>query len=147
MRLIAIELSLLASILHGKDWIISDTYMNYDQAEAYCVAQGSHLATISNLAEQDEAAALCQANDANLEGCWCGLFHDDSSNTWKWKDGSALGYGFNADGSPTTGITPWIIGEPSNSGDCIQLRSGHNYGWNDKTCTASQLAICNPQGK
>ena len=145
MRFIAIELSLLASILHGKDWIISDTYMNYDQAEAYCVAQGSHLATISNLAEQDEAAALCQTKGGG--GCWVGLFHDDSSNTWKWKDGSALGYGFNADGSPTTGITPWIIWEPSGSGDCMQLRATHDYYWNDAPCTGSQWTICNPQGK
>ena len=146
--MIAIGLSLLLLISYVNAWIIGDTAMNYDQAEAWCVAEGSHLATISDITDRDETKTLCTTNDiASASGCWIGLFHDDSSNTWKWKDGSALGYGFHTNGQPTNGVDPWWGGEPNSHGeDCIHIFDGQAYNWNDLGCHGANLPLCNDQG-
>ena len=121
--------------------------MDWANAEAYCVSQGSHLATISDSADRDAAKALCQANDDNSgRGCWIGLM-EDASNTWSWADGSALGYGFNG-ANPAHSQDPWYPNEPNNvNEDCIHLFRPQQYNWNDAYCNDNNFPLCNDPGK
>ena len=106
--------------------------MTWDQAEAYCVSQGSHLATIKDSTDRDETKALCQSKSPTY-GCWIGLHHEDSASEWQWADGSSLDYAFDSNGNPTTGVDPWHTNEPNSDGeDCIHLLNSHYYNWNDK---------------
>ena len=109
-------LALLVSISNVNGYLIGPNVMTWENAEAYCVSQGSHLATICDDTERDRAKALCSANDdSSGRGCWIGLY-EETMNVWKWADGSALGYGFDANSLPTTGLNPWHSGEPNNHG-------------------------------
>jgi len=115
--------------------------MDQSSAEAYCVDNGGHLASINSQMELDAARAVCVAASSS---CWIGLHSDDgNSGPWSWTDGSALDFGFNSDGTPTTGINPWDTGEPNDSGseDCVELR-GSSARYNDLECHGQLIPLC-----
>ena len=47
--------------------------------------------------------------------------------------------------TPTNGVSPWQVGEPSSSsGQCIELRWAHSYLWNDISCSdTNKFPLCN----
>eukprot|EP01083_Nonionella_stella_P283572 965237_1 len=143
---------------------MSDYYMisgemirTHDQAETYCVARSSHLASIHNYTEDQYSRTLCRTkrthkvvSDINWDdidtdssyGCWIGLIR--SGRSWKWVDGSPFDYGSDDDGQPTKGKTPWHSGEPNGDeygrdDDCTHLASYEylSYEWNDMPCKRS----------
>ena len=123
-----------------------DDSMTFDEAEEYCLDRGSHLATIQDSDDRDEAKALCETYDnVNSRGCWIGLYHQDTESSWKWEDGSDLDYGFDSSGNPTTGVDPWWPGEPNSDGeDCIHIFENQQFNWNDAVCGDRNYPICNP---
>ena len=128
-------------------WILGPNALSWDDAEAYCVSQGSHLATITDSTEQEEAKAVCEfetSNDIDSHGCWIGLYYDAATSTWNWQDGSSLGlFGFDSDGNTVSGY-PWGAGEPNSIGEeCIHLYKGASFDWNDHLCQLLSHPLCN----
>jgi len=115
--------------------------MDWSSAEEYCVDNGGHLASINSQTEYDAAKAVCAAGSGS---CWLGLHSDDgNSGPWSWTDGSPLDFGFNSDGTPTTGINPWNGGEPSHNGeDCVHMWDFFGYKYNDVGCTGNYIPLC-----
>ena len=130
-------------------YFMGPTSVSFTDAEAYCLSQGSYLATIQDDSDRDEARTLCATyEDVNSRGCWIGLYHEDALSAWKWSDGSNLGeYGFDSNGNPTTGVDPWYSGEPNNNAeDCIHIFEHKGFAWNDAICSDLYHPICNPGG-
>eukprot|EP01084_Bolivina_argentea_P182618 315226_1 len=133
----------------------------FSEAEAYCVSQSSHLASVHSSAEFYEARSLCETV-TNPEACWTGLERVGTSDVWTYTDGTALDFGFEASGS---GVAiqgqqpPWITsGNPGpygpqpdnlgNSESCVEFvgNSSHvfyDFYWNDRRCDHANYPICN----
>ena len=119
---------------------IGDSPLSWNDAEDYCQQYGSHLATINSSFDHEAAKALCDLKEAN---CWIGLKYDDTENAWQWADESELGFVFNSDGTPMTGVYPWRTSEPNNADeDCIEMFYMDNYQWNDQDCQDLSYPIC-----
>ena len=136
----------LISVSYVKGYLLGPYAMNFIEAESYCKSLKSHLATIRDTTDRDEARALCQTADGSFGGCWIGLYI--YASRWRWKDGSSTfgTYGFDNGGRPTTGIDPWWPGEPSFSNGreyCAHFYAGHQFNWNDCSCLALNYPICN----
>eukprot|EP01083_Nonionella_stella_P053836 142247_1 len=135
----------------------------FSEAEAYCVSQSSHLASVHSSAEFYEARSLCETV-TNPEACWTGLERVGTSNVWTYTDGTALDFGFEASGSgvPITGQQPpWITypnpgpygAQPDDhdgpgSEPCVEFvgNSSHvfyDFYWNDRRCDHANYPICN----
>lgn len=103
----------------------------YPEAEADCVAQGGHLASIHDQAQQDEVAGGAYA----LMGghWWIGLSDVATEGTFAWEDGTPLDF----DG--------WTGGEPNDAGgieDCAHLADWAGGLWNDIGCDNVQPYVC-----
>ena len=124
---------------------VGGSQLSWDDSKAYCQQYGSNLATIKSSADHETVKTLCEASGNDY--CWIGLYHDDKdagSPGYKWTDGSDINFGFNSDGTPTTGIYPWVTGTPDNSDeDCVQLWGANGYDWNDAACIDNYVPICN----
>ena len=72
----------------------------------------------------------------------------NNGNVWEYIDGTSVNgeYGFDLNGNPTVGITPWDKGQPdysSNMEHCVHLAVFHNDRFNDRACWFSYLvALC-----
>ena len=115
----------------GEDiqFIVGTENMNFSAAEAWCVEQGSHLASIHSDWENEVAYTKCGGE------CWIGLeCIDKDQYDYEWMDGSDWDY------------TNWNEGEPNNwqntDEDCVHLYS--NGEWNDNQCTSrGYKPLCN----
>jgi len=106
--------------------------VKWEEAEAACVADGSHLVSLHNPREQNYINALVMQNPGWVS-FWIGGNDIDQTRGWKWTDGSPF-YFWN-----------WNIGEPNNLGGsefCIEM-SADMYGrWNDINCDRVFSYIC-----
>ena len=127
---------------------VGSTAMNWTKAQEYCQALGSNLATITSTSDIKTAKALCQTVDTSTsngyDGCWIGLYFNDTISIYQWADHSELGYGFE-NGNATTGIHPWYPGQPNNASiqKCIHLWDNGNFTWDDNFCNDLEFPICN----
>uniref|UniRef100_A0A8B9LWB6 C-type lectin domain-containing protein n=1 Tax=Astyanax mexicanus TaxID=7994 RepID=A0A8B9LWB6_ASTMX len=98
----------------------------WQEAEAYCVSQSGHLASIPN---QETTSFITATSDV-----WIGL-NDLEFSDYLWSDGSALSH------------TNWGPGEPNDHAgreNCVELvttQNGSSY-WNDIFCDAHQDWVC-----
>jgi hypothetical protein len=104
---------------------------SYSDAEADCVAQGGHLASIHGDAEQMEAwsGAFSITNDQ----WWIGLNDLASEGVYDWTDKTP----FDHEG--------WAGGEPNDAGgneDCVHLANWGGGLWNDIPCQVEFRYIC-----
>jgi hypothetical protein len=103
----------------------------WNEAEADCVAQGGHLASVHDQVEQDYIA---QAAFAVLGGdWWLGLSDQAQEGQYVWTDGTSTNY------------TNWMEGEPNNwegSENCIHLVDWAGGAWNDLNCDATARYVC-----
>ncbi len=70
---------------------------------------------------------------------WIGLTDEETENYWKWSDGS-----------PLTGYTNWMSGQPNDykEQDCAAIRKGSfkngdfDGEWHDDACSTERGFIC-----
>ncbi len=102
----------------------------FTDAEADCVAQGGHLASIHDQATQDE---VVNGAYSVLGGeWWIGLQDLVSEGSFEWTDGTPLDFQL------------WNDGEPNNAGeeDCAHLASWAGGLWNDIPCDVPAYYVC-----
>lgn len=143
----SIYICILIVCMFLADYFTGPSALSQSSAEAYCQDNGGHLASIRTDDEFEASEAACAAAGASI--CWIGLLSEGGSSDWSWTDGStlALGFGFNCDGTPTTGSGPWAEGEPNDSGsneDCGDLRNvgSEDVGFNDSPCSQEFIPLC-----
>ncbi|XP_007252805.3 macrophage mannose receptor 1 [Astyanax mexicanus] len=102
----------------------------WQEAEAYCVSQSGHLASIPN----QETTSFITAHMPRSS--WVGLNDIDQEGQWKWTDGSAIT------------ILEWETGQPDNwqdNEDCVHIRGTEHWETgklNDLPCTSTFPFIC-----
>jgi CotH kinase protein/Lectin C-type domain/Putative metal-binding motif len=102
-----------------------------EKAELDCVAQGGHLASIHNDAQQSEIAT--RALQIVGDPWYIGLNDLASEGKYVWTDGTPYDY------------SAWGPGEPNDDGlkeDCSQLASSAGMQWNDNWCGSDFRYIC-----
>ena len=115
----------------GGTLAICFVHRSFSDAEADCVAQGGHLASIHSDAEQAEAvsAAYAIVNDHY----WVGLSDVTVEGGYEWTDGTPFDF------------TGWAGGEPNDAGgneECVQLATWAGGLWNDLPCEVPLRYIC-----
>lgn len=102
----------------------------WPDAEADCVAQGGHLASIHDDTQQSEIVS--GAYSVAGGEWWIGLNDEVSESLFVWTDGTPVDF------------TSWNGGEPNNSGneDCTHLASWAGGLWNDMPCEAQANYVC-----
>ena len=103
---------------------------NFAEAEADCVLQGGHLASIHDQAAQDE---IVMGAYSLLGGeWWIGLQDLVTEGSFEWTDSTPLDF------------EGWSPGEPNNVGeeDCAHLASWAGGLWNDIPCDVPAFYIC-----
>ncbi|XP_074848183.1 C-type lectin domain family 4 member K-like [Carettochelys insculpta] len=67
----------------GNLYYFSQEGKSWDEAEQFCVSQGSHLTSISSQGEQEFLS-----NGSKREDCWIGLTDQGTEGRWRWVDGT-----------------------------------------------------------
>ena len=116
----------------GRGYQFCLTGKTWQAAEAACVADGYHLVTIEDQAEQD--FVFQSANGFSNNKFWIGLNDLATEGTFVWSGGAPVGY------------TNWQAGEPNNAGggeDCAQINRFYPVDtWNDEPCNQALAYIC-----
>ena len=111
---------------------------SWDDAEAWCKRQDSHLASV--LSPSIREYILNSMKRKNIEKLWLGGNDKDYEGIWSWADCSFFGF------------TSWASGEPNNQGTehCMEMvkdwtGAGRVQGegmWNDVDCTHKLRYLC-----
>jgi hypothetical protein len=104
---------------------------SWDQAEAFCVAKGLHLARLDDAAQS--RAVFAAATQLRRERWWIGLNDRTAEGAFTWTDGSSLA------------APQWVRGEPDNgpcNQDCAALKEDGDGGWHDTHCAQPRPFIC-----
>ena len=114
----------------GGSFTVCLTPRNFEEAEADCVAQGGHLASIRTPEDQDELANFVL--DIWWSNWWIGLNDLEEEGNFIWTDGAPISY------------LAWGSGEPndSNGEDCGHIWTAQNGLWNDINCDTKMPYIC-----
>ncbi|XP_053114487.1 C-type lectin domain family 4 member F-like isoform X2 [Hemicordylus capensis] len=119
--------------LHGRNrYYISKGEKTWYDAEKFCMAKDSHLASV--LSEKEQRFITSQLK----RPAWIGLTDENEEGMWEWTDGSQF----------TTQY--WSAGEPSKSEhyeggeeDCTSIvPSATGYNWNDADCHKLNGWVC-----
>lgn len=89
--------------------------MTWDEARAWCEANGGHLATVGSAEEYDQVLSLM---DDVVGVCWLGGYRD--GDAWRWVTGEKFSY------------AAWASGEPNNDGgneNCLALLKANDVAW------------------
>ena len=110
------------------DYLFCDDTLTWAAADAYCQANGMHLASIEDSAEDAVVDALQSGSTSQT---FIGANDRASEGTWVWSSGDAWSY------------TNWSSGEPNNSGDedCGAILSSSGN-WNDAPCANTYPFVC-----
>ncbi|XP_071488666.1 macrophage mannose receptor 1-like [Diadema antillarum] len=100
----------------------------FSDAEGVCVAEGTHLASITDAYEEAYLESVLYKEQ--LESAWIGLQILNQSDTYEWTNGWPVYY------------TLWGSGEPSGGpGEgCVEATTGRN--WDDTNCSKEQPFMC-----
>lgn len=104
--------------------------MNWNNAESYCVSIGGHLAMPKTKEYCDYVSYV--ATQYGFGDMWIGGRDTASEGTWRWIDGTLVGY------------SNWNTGEPNNSGgneDYMEIYTATGK-WNDLNGTQLIPFIC-----
>ena len=113
----------------GRNFSFHTNGLSYSMAKADCLNQGKHLASIHNIEENMEVAALTAGNP----WVWLGANEMELEGEWKWEDGSAWSFSLWNEES----------GEPNNyqqDEDCLLM--GENKQWYDGPCSYPLPYVC-----
>jgi hypothetical protein len=104
-----------------------DTNVDWDDAEADCVARGGHLASIHSALQNIALASVCAATSGGPyadRGCWIGM------RTEVWLDGSALDF------------SAWSPNH-MNDGPCVWIyQNVYADQWDDQACWLTVPYVC-----
>jgi hypothetical protein len=122
--------------------------LSWPDAEAYCVSNGGHLASIRTIEENYQVLSLCSSSGSttSTDGCWIG-FNDIAVETeWRWTDGWPANFS-----AFPNGVAPWQLGEPnglaSENTDGAYMYPLNNNGvvpgaWDDTALTQLKAFVC-----
>ena len=116
---------LLCGLFAGPNvtFVLVNTPMTWIEAQNHCRAEYTDLASVRNLAENQEVLKLVPPN----EHVWIGLFRD----SWKWSDGSRFS------------LRNWGLGQPHGGTKfCVSTDVQTSGGWVDNYCSLKQAFIC-----
>ena len=107
----------------------------FSAAEAYCVQQGGHLASLHSQEDVDAVMALAGGDS------WIGLQRTSTSSAWSWSDGTSYGTdALNSNGDTELWNTDW--GTQGNDNICGRWGWGSSKTWDDVTCYETQPFTC-----
>lgn len=112
--------------------VVNDVYLNWWDAESYCVGWGGHLFSDSTAASHDILTGLYADEAWNTNWYWIGGTQPDSV-TWTWSDGTPFVNTF------------WNVNEPNNwdnNEDCMGIGYYGNTEWYDDGCWKEYRFIC-----
>ncbi|MFG6107750.1 NF038122 family metalloprotease [Leptothoe sp. EHU-05/26/07-4] len=113
---------------NGSLYLLTDSVMTWDDAQAYAESLGGNLVTINDLREE----AWVQSTFGTTEGFWIGINDRLVEGQFEWVSGEAITY------------TNWAPGEPNNY-DGNQDYGWINYGsanqWDDTSSTNKRRGI------
>ncbi|XP_030833418.1 P-selectin-like [Strongylocentrotus purpuratus] len=112
-----------------------DVSRNCDDGAEECNGRGGFLAEI--LDESTNALLLDRAlylRDLGVNTAWwIGGYDENSGRSWYWSDKTRLNY------------EEWNDDQPNNvdqDQDCVEMRSGFQYRWNDQSCSDQIRTLC-----
>ncbi|XP_028992597.1 CD209 antigen-like protein C [Betta splendens] len=111
---------------------VSSQSGSWTKGREECRKSGADLVVVDSAEEQNFLTKLTKQES------WIGLSDSDKEGTWKWVDGSPLTVTFWAHNQPDNGNGDPRYGEE----DCVNIRMEHTDKWNDLSCEASRLWIC-----
>lgn len=125
----------LANAFSGgaSQYFVCKSARHWDQAEAYCVSKGYHLASIGDATEQSNLNTKLAS--LGIGATWIG-FNDlggwDNEGKFVWVGGGSTSY------------KAWCEGEPNNSWneDCVVMGWCEGGKWNDVGCDESFGFLC-----
>jgi hypothetical protein len=101
--------------------------LSFADAEAFCVQNGGHLASLHSVAAVDAVNSLRNGQDS-----WIGLTRSSTDMPWTWSDGSTFG----VDSLGPTGATAlWNPSGQGNDNVCGRWGWGASGTWDDVTCS------------
>jgi hypothetical protein len=103
----------------------------YADAEADCVDQGGHLASVQSQEIQDNLVA--RAFEVQVSSWWIGVDDRVSEGDYAWTDGTPFDF------------SAWAGGEPNDAGgaeDCGHVADWAGGQWNDIGCDAGLPYVC-----
>ncbi|XP_039656437.1 lectin-like [Perca fluviatilis] len=101
------------------------TPMNWTEAQSYCRANHTDLASVRNMTEN----RMVLAAGGNRPWVWIGLFRD----SWKWSDGRTSSFSF------------WKTGQPDDKNGneaCVAADFSQSGAWEDWSCDMERAFIC-----
>ncbi|XP_028918128.1 C-type lectin domain family 4 member F-like [Ornithorhynchus anatinus] len=120
----------------GHLYYFSKGKKSWDNAEKFCAAQNSHLASVTSVEEQE---FLFKYTSGIYQ--WIGLTDKGKEGTWHWIDGTRYNEAENR--------RFWVDGQPDNwnqgldlQEDCVHFQSEHTKSWNDGNCNHKYNWIC-----
>ncbi|XP_066445539.1 CD209 antigen-like protein A [Eleutherodactylus coqui] len=100
--------------------------LSWNESRDDCIIKGAGLLLLKT---EEEKEAL--ESSLETDRYWIGLKREkDSTDNWKWLDGSTMSFG------------NWKDGEPNNNNkkeDCAESQNGP---WNDSSCTEKKKYVC-----
>uniref|UniRef100_A0A3B4FA52 C-type lectin domain-containing protein n=1 Tax=Pundamilia nyererei TaxID=303518 RepID=A0A3B4FA52_9CICH len=110
----------------NETFVFIDKTMTWAQAQSYCRAHHTDLASARNVSENRRVKELVPAGDRSA---WIGLFRD----SWKWADGR------------TSTFRYWKTKEPNNQywrENCVAAYFKHSGNWEDWNCDWKKPFVC-----
>ena len=100
-----------------------NTNMTWTEAQSYCRANYTDLASVRNETENQKVAELMDPGEI----VWIGLFRD----YWKWSDGS------------DSSLRYWEEGQPTDTSHRCAAANFYDFGrWGAEDCSINLLFIC-----
>uniref|UniRef100_A0A8D0CV34 C-type lectin domain-containing protein n=1 Tax=Sander lucioperca TaxID=283035 RepID=A0A8D0CV34_SANLU len=124
--------TLLCASFSGSDvtFVSIKTSMTWTQAQSYCRAHHTDLASVRNMTENQKIQVILPGV-YSIWG-WIGLFRD----SWKWSDGSTSSFSF------------WKNGQPDNNYEtCVAADFSQSGTWEDWPCDLKRAFICYGPGE
>jgi hypothetical protein len=116
----------------GRTYLFCEARRSWVGAQVACASVGYTLAKVETAAEDAQIHAGMVAR--SFADTWIGLNDATAEGTWRWADGSLVGY------------THWDEGEPNDGGgeDCgvIMTTTGRTAEWDDRGCGSERPSVC-----
>jgi len=110
-------------------YLFCTSLVSWTGASAACAAQGYHLVTIDDAAENDWLRVSATAHGCPVDRWWIGYTDEAIEGTWVWEDGTAPAYE-NWSGAPYAEEQP-AGGTEEN---CASFRPAEDGRWHDSRC-------------